>query len=74
MAVHSPVGVEDEVPIAYTSYDGGKTWTEKELSLTKNTSVIRDVFCNEQGTLCQIVGLDDPYRKDEHLPKRARHA
>ena len=64
VAIHSPVGVEGSRPLAYVTYDGGQTWSKKELEIPEEstTAILLDIFCDDNAVLCQVVGMQDPYQ------------
>ena len=62
VAIHSPVGVEGSRPLAYATYDGGQTWSKKALEIPEEstTTIVLDLFCDDNAVLCQAVGMQDP--------------
>ena len=64
VAIHSPVGVEGSRPLAYATYDGGQTWSKKALEIPgeSTTTIVLDLFCDDNAVLCQAVGMQDPYQ------------
>jgi photosystem II stability/assembly factor-like uncharacterized protein len=61
VAIHSPRGVVDANPIAYVTADGGQTWSKKSLKASQKstTTTLFDIFCDDEGVLCQVVGTQD---------------
>lgn len=64
VAIHSPIGVEDSQPIAYATYDGGQTWSKKDLEIPQvaTSTILLDIFCDDNAILCQVVGMQAPYQ------------
>ncbi|MDP3561099.1 MAG: sialidase family protein [Legionellaceae bacterium] len=63
VAIHSPVGDEGSRPLAYATYDGGQTWSKKVLEIPEEstTTILLDIYCDDNAVLCQAVGMQDPY-------------
>ena len=57
VAVHSPAGVEDSQPYVYVTHDAGISWAHQELGAPEDGSAFMDVFCDDNATVCQIVGM-----------------
>lgn len=57
IAVHSPVGVEDSQPNIYITRDAGMNWTHQELGTPEDGAAFMDLFCDDNATVCQIVGI-----------------
>ncbi|MDP3705137.1 MAG: hypothetical protein Q8R24_04415 [Legionellaceae bacterium] len=57
VAVHSPAGVEDSQPNVYVTRDAGMNWTHQELGTPENGAAFMDLFCDDNATVCQIVGI-----------------
>lgn len=60
VAVHSPAYTEGSVPRAYITHDRGHTWTGRVLETPVADSFVTDIFCHEDGVLCQVVGIRGP--------------
>ncbi len=56
VAVHSPAGVADSQPYVYITHDAGMSWAHRELGIPEDGSAFMDVFCDDNATICQIVG------------------
>ena len=57
VAVHSPAGVKDSQPYTYITHDAGISWAHQELGTPDNRSAFMSVFCDDNATVCQIVGI-----------------
>jgi len=73
IAVYSPIGVEGASPLVYATHDGGATWRNEDINTPEETSILLDVFCDDNALLCQIVGMRDPFRNSEKLQKLLSH-
>ena len=71
---YSLIGVKNASPLIYVTHDGGVTWTNEKINIPEqNTSILLDVFCDDNALLCQIVGMRDPFRNSEKLQKLLSH-